>query len=153
MQDGKPSWRRRKYLINPEFQLTVMGFFIGLGAVTIVVFFFAFRLIFGNFIDQAKEMGLPPGHPIFQFLLEQQSVMNLIILTTSILLFVFLIVGGLILSHQIAGPLHRLRIHMEKVAENDDFSRLSFRKKDFFQELLPPINKVLDKIRKQDTPT
>lgn len=125
-----------------------MGFFIGLALFTILIFYWAFRLVFGNFIEQAQEMGLPQGHPIFQFLQDQQSTMNLIIMTTSLLLFVFLVVGGLLLSHQIAGPLYRLKKHMEMIGDKEEFPNLSFRKKDFFQDLLPPINTVLERLRK-----
>ena len=124
-----------------------MGFFIGLALFTIMIFYWAFRLVFGNFVEQAKEMGLPQGHPIFQFLQDQQSTMNLIIITTSLLLFVFLVVGGLLLSHQIAGPIYRLKKHMEMIAGREEFPDLSFRKKDFFQDVLPPVNAVLAKLR------
>ena len=145
---GKPNWRRRNYLINPEFQLTVLGFFIGLAVVSILVFYWAVHLVFGNFSDQAKEMGLPAGHILFQFIAEQQHAMNLIFGTTSILLFAFLTLGGLILSHHIAGPVYRLKKHIQQVVKEDEFRDLSFRKKDFFIDIVPDYNELIAKIRR-----
>lgn len=144
---GPAKYKRRNYLINPEFQLTVLGFFVGLAVVTILVFYWAVRLVFGNFVEQANEMGLPPGHVILQFIEENQKAMNMIFLTTSILLFLFLVLGGLILSHHIAGPVYRLRKHIQQVASGESFGDLNFRKKDFFQEVVADYNQMLARIR------
>ena len=149
-----PKWRRRQYLINPEFQLTVMGFFIGLALVSIFVFYWAVRLIFSNFGDRAQELGLPPTHLIFQFIMDQQHAMNLIFLSTSVLLFIFLLLGGLLLSHHIAGPIYRLRMHILKTIESTEVpGDVQFRKNDFFPDLQADYNTLLEKMRRMKEKT
>lgn len=138
---------RRNYLINPQFQLTILGFFIGLAVVTILVFYWAVRLVFGNFTEQASELGLPADHVLVLFIQDNMRAMNMIFLTTSVLLFIFLVLGGLILSHQIAGPVYRLRKHIQMVNSGQNFGDLTFRKKDFFQEVLQDYNQLLANIR------
>ena len=144
---GKPSFYRRKYLINPEFQWTVIGFFIGLAVVTILVFFWAFHLVFGNFVEQAKGIGLVEGHPLFQMLAEQEKAINLTLLSTAFLMFLFLVIGGIILSHHIAGPIYRLTKQLEKMRDGEDFEDIQFRKKDFFHEVAPLVNELGKKIK------
>lgn len=139
---------RRNYLINPKFQLTVLGFFVGLAVVTIGVFYWAIRLVFSNLNEQATALNLPPDHAVVVMIGDNLRAMDMIFLTTSILLFLFLVLGGLILSHQIAGPIYRLRKHIQMVNEGKTFGALTFRKKDFFQELLEDYNTLVDKVRK-----
>lgn len=141
-----PQFKRkvRNYLINPQFQMTILGFFIGLASVTVLVFYWAFRMIFGNFVSQAKELGLPPTHIIFQFIAENERAMNMVFLSTSMLLFLFLVLGGIVLSHQIAGPLFRLKKHMQHVYSGKPFPPLGFRRKDFFHDIVPEYNRMVE---------
>ncbi len=142
----RPIWYRRKYLINPEFQSTIIGFFVGLSVVTILVFFWAFRLVFGNFLDQAREIGIPEGHPLYQLITQQQHAMVWILTGTSVLMFVFLMVGGIILSHQIAGPIFRLTRQLQALLDDEEVSPMAFRKRDFFHELAPLVNQLSEKL-------
>ena len=147
MSSSQKPFRRKQYLINPEFQVTVIGFFIGLAVVTIGVFFWSIHLVLTNFEDTLKTLSLPEGHTLLLFVAENRKAMNIIFGTTSILLFVFLVIGGLILSHHIAGPIYRLKKHIQLVNSGESFGDLSFRKKDFFQDILPDYNAMLTKIR------
>jgi methyl-accepting chemotaxis protein len=142
-----PRYKRRNYLINPEFQLTVMAFFVGLAMVTIAIFYWSATMVFDNFAQTVQKLALPPDHSLVLFLADNQHAMNMIFLTTSVLLFIFLLLGGLILSHHIAGPIHRLKSHMQRVASGENFGDLNFRKKDFFQDVVPEYNKLLARVR------
>lgn len=147
MTENKQKYRRKQYLINPEFQITVIGFFVGLAVVTIGVFFWSIHLVLSNFEETLKSLSLPEGHTLLLFVSENRKAMNIIFGTTSILLFIFLVVGGLILSHHIAGPIYRLKKHIQLVNSGESFGDLNFRKKDFFQDILPDYNTMLAKIR------
>lgn len=142
-----PSYKRRNFMVNPEFQLTVIGFFCGLALVTVSIFFWSTKMIFHNFFEQAQSMGLPPNHVVVLYLQDNAKAMDRILITTSVLLFLFLTIGGLILSHQIAGPIYRLRKHIQQVSSGNSFGDLSFRKKDFFQEIVTDYNQMLVKVR------
>lgn len=149
MDQSSPTYKRRNYLINPEFQLTVMGFFVGLALVTIIVFYWAVRLVFNNFNDSLRNLPMTAENlnETLQFIAQNQRAMNMIFLTTSVLLFLFLTLGGLILSHHIAGPIYRLKKHIQLVASGEPFGDLNFRKKDFFQDIVPDYNRMLARVR------
>lgn len=65
-----------------------------------------------------------------------------------LLIFIYFttIVGyGLYFTNRIAGPLYRMKIHMENLLENKDAPDLVFRKNDHFKELAVLLNKVVKK--------
>lgn len=66
------------------------------------------------------------------------------------LIFVFftaIIFYGLYLTNRIAGPIYKLKIHMEKLAEGQEVEDIAFRKNDYFKELAELFNK-LNKVNK-----
>lgn len=62
--------------------------------------------------------------------------------------FVILAITCLFISHRIAGPLHRLKMYMEKVENGDDSVRLKFRKNDAIHDVAESFNRMVDGIRK-----
>ncbi len=56
------------------------------------------------------------------------------------------------LSNQFAGPIYRLRQHLQQIEENPDCKPLSFRREDYWHDLAKPINSLqgeLVELRKQ----
>ena len=53
-------------------------------------------------------------------------------------------VGGLVLSHRVAGPLFKIQKHMNDVAEGFTHGHVNFRRNDYFGELADAYNRVLD---------
>src|ERR1700722_13141193 len=95
---------RRKYLlINPQFQLSFLGYTIGMALVIVAVFYFSNMYFFWRFAEKGKEIGLEPDHIFFKFLKEQHQTMDIIFLVTAVFAFIFLIVYGYYLSHRVAG--------------------------------------------------
>lgn len=142
-------FRRRKYLINPDFQLKLLVFFTGLAVVSVLVFYQAMSSAFNNLTTQAMELSFPPDHVFYQLIAQQRYVINLTFLTTSIFVFLFLVIGGLFLSHQVAGPLYRLHKHMEKVIQGGPINEVWPRKKDFFQDLFVQYNQMMSQLTKK----
>jgi methyl-accepting chemotaxis protein len=139
--------RRSVFLINPKFQLQVIGYAIALAALTIGIFYGANLYFFWEFKQQGTAVGLPTDHVFFRFMSEQQSRMNVLFLFGSLAVTTVISVGGLVLSHRIAGPLYRLHKHMMQVAEGKTTQDVSFRDKDFFQELENSYNSQLKLVR------
>jgi DNA integrity scanning protein DisA with diadenylate cyclase activity len=134
---------RKNFLINPQFQLSVVGFFTAL-AILIVAIVYYFQV---NFFEKIKSQvmteGIPANSPIIQFLDQQKHELILQTTIASAVVVLLMIVGGLLLSHRVAGPIYRLRVYFEK-NENLNGKKLVFRKNDFFKELETPINNQLD---------
>ena len=72
--------------------------------------------------------------------------MNKVFLFTTIFIFIYLVVFGLILSNRIAGPLIKLRSYFEDMAETGKLKKISFRDGDFFKEIEVSFNESIDKL-------
>ncbi len=134
---------RKKLLINPKFQFSFIKWMIGIYLVIISIFYGANLYFFKSYFNLGKQSGLPTNHVFFEFIKDQYQMMNWIFIGTSLILFTFLFGIGLIISHRVAGPLHHLNEHFEKIANGNPPSKISFRKKDYFQELGVSYNKHL----------
>lgn len=135
--------RRKVLLINPAFQLRVLAFFGGISVVTILSFFAANRYFFSAFMNKGRALGLSSDHVFFQFIADQQHTMDIVTLAISISIMTFLFISGLILSHRVAGPLYKLTKHLNEIKDGKPAELISFRKNDYFQELVTAINGVI----------
>jgi methyl-accepting chemotaxis protein len=138
---------RRNLLINPKFQLSFLAYTLGVSVVTIGFFYLADAYFFWKFSQLGKGLGLPPNHVFFQFLDEQKSSKNLYYAVTAAVSIAVLGVWGLLLSHRVAGPLYRLKKHLQAVAEGKTVSDVRFREGDFFPEVADAYNEQMVKYR------
>jgi hypothetical protein len=127
--------KRRVLLINPKFQLQFMAWSASTTVIAVLVMHAAHLWFFRNLRNLALQSGLPENHVFFQFIRDRQSELNLITLVTFVGLTILLSVFGLFFSHQIAGPMYRLRKHFEEVGRTGKHTPLKFREGDFFQEI------------------
>jgi len=135
---------RKTLLINKSFQLSILGWFFVLSVLLIAIFYGAIWYFFYTFEKEALSAGLPQGHVFFTFLSEQKLVIDQIFIISSCVAFLLIIIGGLFLSHKVAGPLHRLTNHLQTHSKND-ISLLQFRKGDYFMEIEEAFNDFIKK--------
>lgn len=146
----KPKFYRRNKLINPNLQLTIMGYFIGLTFVTLVFFYLTFRVVIVRFIEDARAINGLTEANILQLAQTQYRMLNSTCLELGLVLLIVLCSGGLVLSHRVAGPIYRMRMHIQDAIKTGDISKdLSFRKKDYFHELATEYNELLAKLRER----
>lgn len=141
--------RRRRWLVNPRFQLSFLLFSAGSAAVTAAIFYIASMYFFWKFESLGRTIGLPEGHVFFRFIAEQRSSMTLVLLAFSVLALGFLLVAGLVMSHRVAGPLYRMHQHLLRVAETRADAPLRFRSKDYFQEIPAAYNRRFARKRRK----
>ncbi len=136
---------QRRLLINPRFQLTFLGALGILAVVVIIVSYAISRYFLHEFERVALEQGLSIDHALFGLLREQQRDMATVFGLTTLAVLVILTAGGLLLSHLIAGPLHRLELAMKREASDGEGAGapVNFRKWDFFPELAAAFNAML----------
>jgi nitrogen fixation/metabolism regulation signal transduction histidine kinase len=77
--------------------------------------------------------------------------MGRIFLGTSLGVMLLTTVWGLLISHRIAGPIYRMCLHLDLVANGKTEKDVSFRKKDFFPELAEAFNRHMRVVRGEDT--
>lgn len=126
-------------LINPHFQLKLLSYFVGLFILTTITLYSTTYLFFWNMRNKGLNVGIPDGHVFYQFLENQKHDLDLLFVGLAAFNFILLITVGFIISHRIAGPIHKLKQHLENPDLKDE--PLSFRQNDFFKELGPLINK------------
>ena len=135
---------RNVLLINPHFQFRFIGLLVFATFLAISIFYLSEIFFFKEMIEKGMSANLPEDHIYFDLISSQKNFMDKVFLITSIVVFLFLLIFGLLLSHRIAGPLHKLNESLEDLAANKKIKKITFRKKDFFRELPDSFNKVVD---------
>ena len=142
---------RRNFLINPKFQITFLGYMFLIATLNIFLLFAANKYFFSTYYQEALDAGLNTNHMFFAFLHRQQAFMLWVTLGVSVLSTLLVVVGGLIISHKVAGPMYRLTGHMKRVAEGETESGVTFRDKDFFPEVAEAYNAQLQTLLRKRT--
>jgi hypothetical protein len=138
----KPAKRKvQSLLIYPKFQLSLIKAAVFSSGLVGASYLAANAYFFGRFHQVGKALGLPEDHAYFQFLLTQQKTMYWVLGTTSVLACGILCVGAIILSHRVAGPLIRLKRHMDAISEGAAPGPISFREGDYFEDLAESFNR------------
>lgn len=148
--NSKRKYTHQSFIVNPVFQLRLIGAGVLMAGIVIAVFYGANTFFFYKFTEIAHQTGLPKEHIFFQFIDGQVQIMNLVFGMTASVTFALLFVSTVILSHRIAGPLYRLNTHMNDVAAGKTREYISFRRNDYFPELAEAYNKQLEALKKGD---
>lgn len=146
MADQKPYRRKlRNYLLNPEFQLKLLGYFVGLFVLTTASLYSISYLFFWRLGQKALNVGIPKGHVFFKFLENQKADLDLLFIALVVFNFLLLIGTGFVVSHRIAGPIYKLKKYLSEInRDSDDFK---LRDKDFFKELEPLVDSLKEKMK------
>lgn len=125
----------KNILINPKFQLKLMSYFSVLFVLTTLSFYSTTFLLFWKMKQKAMAVGIPDGHVFYRFLSNQKSEFDSLFMGLAIFHFLLLIGTGFLVSHRIAGPIHKLKEFLSKGQSNP--SDFKLRDSDFFKELEP----------------
>lgn len=146
-EQESPKYIRKKtsVLINPKFQWTLIGYAAFIAALILLAVYGLFSYGFHEFVQIGTQAGLPTDHVYFQFIRMQETTFMRVIAAIALLIAVILIVGGLIISHKIAGPVYRMQKELNKMAtaEKVELTNINFRKGDFFPELAESFNALV----------
>lgn len=137
--------KRKTLLINRPFQLSIIGQFGVLALAIALIYFVAMQLFFSKMVAQAQLANLPSGHVFYQFIQQQQVLMTRIYAVSSVVALLVTVVGGLWLSHRVAGPIHRLVQYLKSESPSPKASELHFRKNDYFPEVEEAMNEFIKK--------
>ena len=141
--DAPRTVKRRAFLINPGFQLRFLAYVVGSSLVVIAAIYGALSYFFWKFARFGEGMQLGADHIYYTFLQEQRAVMGGVFLVLALAVVVILSVAGLLFSHKIAGPIHRLKKHLKAAADTGTYEEVKFRKGDFFPELAEAYNRQI----------
>lgn len=124
MQNSRTSPRRRRLLINPRLQLTMMGHSILVGLICIVS-------VHLSYLKNSIADYYIPG--IGRVSTEDLSYLPFLAL---ILAFAW----GFYFSNRVAGPIYSIQRQLQQNLRDQSFTEVRCRKKDYFFELVKVIN-------------
>jgi sensor histidine kinase YesM len=135
---------RRIYLLNKGFQLR-FAFYV---CSWLIALSLAYPLIISNLFDYLIQyLALDPLGPALATLEKtREDLLWLLILMQAVMLTITFLIS-IFMSHKIAGPLYKLRRYFQEVRAGKLDQKLSFRKNDYFQELVPDYNSMMETIR------
>ena len=142
MEVKERSWKN--ILINPPFQLKFLSYFVGLFVLTTISLYSTTFLFFWNMKNKGLNVGIPEGHVYYTFLMNQKHDLDIVFIGLTILNFVLLILIGFIVSHRIAGPIHKVKQFLH---DPISIEKVEMRENDFFKELGPIVSKLRDKLK------
>ena len=141
----KKNRQLRNILIIPEFQLSLMSYFVGLFILTTITLYSTTYLFFHRLVQKGLSVGIPKGHIFYRFLQDQKSDLDLLFIGLALLNLLFLLGVGFFISHRIAGPIFKLKQYLLDV--NSGSESFVLRKKDFLKDLEPVVNSIREKIK------
>ncbi len=144
---------KRKLLVYPGFQLRFIAYSLMLAIATNAVYFAAAQAFFNKSLGEAGRFGLPPNSSTVQFIQEQKYMFLLLSVAVCGTTTLILVLGGLIMSNRVAGPLVRFREHLDALSTasgarpSAERETIHFRKNDYFQELADAFNRFMQSRR------
>jgi len=133
---------RKVILINKKFQLTIISWMLLLGIMSSSFIYSANMYFFKHMKDEAEMAGLSVDNIIYQYIDSQKIFMTNVFIITALVTIFVIVIGGLYMSHRVAGPLYRLTQHL-KQNNPQDCTPIKFRKGDFFLEIQNEFNEFL----------
>lgn len=124
----------------------ILFYFLSLSIISLVAFYGAMNAMFTNLVVQITAIKYPTDL-LKQAINDEKKFMLLLFFVNAGFMLISMLIGGLYLSHQVAGPLHRLQEHMKRIISgNIPTQALHFksRKNDFFPELFEQFNGFVD---------
>ena len=145
MQNLRPSFFSRTYLINPKFQWRVIFFGISIGGFVLALTYVFMLYFFSSCEANLASARIPTQNPMWDFLRQQRAQMDGLFLVTVCFTLVVSTVVGVFLSHRVAGPIYRITKHLQGIATGEPARPLRFREGDYFIELADAFNATLTK--------
>jgi methyl-accepting chemotaxis protein len=146
-QQNRPR-RRRRLIVDKPFQYRLIGLLLAIWAANSIFFsiilYYFYEGHIQRFYNLVPREGITP-------LLSAPVLFSVAI--GFIILFGLVMVGiiGMYMSNQIAGPLYRVKLSLNRVSEGDVNFEVRFRDRDFLRDLPGYFNNMLRGLKEQGT--
>lgn len=126
---------RVRWLVDPEFQLSFLGYSIGVAFTMIAVFYISQRWVVAKLLEYLASSDLSSPQAALHLVQQLSSRSELFFLSVALAVVIFHLVVGLYLSNRVVGPIFRLRAHLIRVHRGETLEPLEFRRTDYFSDL------------------
>lgn len=138
----------KNLLIMPGFQLKLMAYFASFFLISTATLYSTIWLIFWKINQKALKVGIPDGHVFYRFMQDQKTELEMLFIGVVVFFLLVLVTIVLYLSHRIAGPVYKLKNHLQSLPKEDaEAIDFQLRKKDFFKELVHIIKELESKVK------
>jgi len=124
----------------------MIGYSLFAAFLVIGLLFASNYIFFRHSLQLAREIGIAENDLYFQLFEQQRSTMTWLFLGTATTIYGILFVGGVLLSHRIAGPIFRMCKEFESVSNGEPLKEVKFRPRDYFPELARTYNGAVQRI-------
>lgn len=137
--------KRNFFFINPSFQFKFILYSMNWFLVAIISIMCSLNYFFWKFNQMGINAQLPANHIFFTFISDQKFQMNLIIGIVSLITILLTLIGGIVMSHKIAGPIYRFCEDLKKM-NKENINEIKFREGDFFLEVSEDFNNFIKRL-------
>lgn len=151
-QNKRPTFFRRKILIYPKFQLSLVAVNIITMVAVLVAIEFQILSSITDIPGVSDGSTLSPKYLYNRFIEYQMSVLYSGLALYLVMAFILSCFITLIISHRLAGPMVRMQHYFKEIEASGKVEQpLKFRDGDFLKELPEAINKGLNSIQEHKT--
>ncbi len=143
-----PKFKRRKTLILPRLQLSLIMAALIVFIIAAGIFFGTISIVFLKLQQIAINTGLEANHALFLELKSLENITATVYGLTVVVAIFILFVGGLRLSHRVAGPIYVLNRQIVRFINRENPPDLRFRKDDFMDDLQDNFNRLMSDYKK-----
>lgn len=137
--------KRSIYIINPKFQLR-MAIYVSL-IVCLITFAYGWTIL--ELIDTFTKYLSQKNPEAVDSITEKRNTLFFLLGGFQLGFLGLTFVGCLMISHQVAGPMYKLKLYLKKIRDEHVIDKLYFRKKDFFHDVADSVNETMEHISEQ----
>ncbi len=129
-------YKRAVYIINPSFQITfsliVCSFIIISSVIYPIILIDFLNELASRYPEIATNMKLAQSDLILYM-----GLIQLFVIVLVFIIFIFF-------THRIAGPMHKLKMHLSKIRQGEPITPLTFRSGDHFHDVAEEVSLFLE---------
>jgi hypothetical protein len=147
--DTSKKFYRSHFLINSKLQLSLVLYFVAIGLAVAIGSYILLYRGFQGYIDEVAS-GLPgiDKNAVTEVLKDLRSNLLRDFAVSSVSGLVGVFLGGILVSHRIAGPLYRIEQAMKGFVNEGNDSEVHLRKHDYAKSLADLYNQMVKKIKR-----
>jgi len=142
----RPPIHKRQFIVNKPFQQRLIGTLMSIWLANSLFFTIVLYFFYEGHLKRFYSLVPQPG---MQPLLPLSTLFSLSMAFVYVFGFIVLGIIALYMSNQIAGPLYRTKLCMERVGRGDFGVQLQFRQGDFLRDFPAVFNSMVDALRHQ----
>jgi hypothetical protein len=144
-----PIWKRQ-YLLEPKLQLGITFYFLLFTFGALGIIYWSIRQTLTAILEHTAQMSSHCSALIIDNEDSVRTILTVVFGTNAFIVTLFAIVGGILISHRIVGPLYRFKAVIRMMANGEDPGEIRVRRTDYFSDVVPLL-KELQKARQTNS--